>query len=104
MIDIEVLKMEFDEMSTFLRLTSRFGKGEASCMAIAIHRGAAILTDDFDARRFAQRGGIPVSGSIGVLVKSVDKGLISREQGNEVLCRMILMGFYSPVDSLDQLL
>lgn len=73
-------------------------------MAIAFHRGAGILTDDLDARRFAQKGGIPVSGSIGVLVKSIENGHVSREQGNEVLHRMILNGFYSPVETLDRFL
>ncbi len=60
---VEVLKMDEDEKESFLRLSSRFGRGEASCLAIALHRDAVILTDDLDARRFAQRGDIPVSGS-----------------------------------------
>jgi predicted nucleic acid-binding protein len=103
-LDMEILRMQRDEMNTFLRLTNRFGRGEASCIAIALHRKAAVLTDDFDARRFAQRGGISVSGSIGVLVNSIDEGIISKEQGNVVLHRMILKGFYSPVETLDQLI
>ncbi len=101
---IEVLKMDEDEKESFHRLSSRFGRGEASCLAIALHRNAGILTDDLDARRFAQRGNIPVSGSIGVLVKCVANGNLSLEQGNELLRRMIQEGFFSPVDSLDRFL
>ena len=50
-------------MDTFIRLCSKFGRKEASCLAIALHRNASILTDDLDARRFAQQGSISVSGS-----------------------------------------
>ncbi|MDD4161599.1 MAG: DUF3368 domain-containing protein [Methanothrix sp.] len=100
----EILRMNEDETESFLRLCSRFGRGEASCLAIALHRDAGILTDDLDARRFAQRGNIPVSGSIGILVKCVTNGLLSLEQGNELLSQMIQKGFYSPVESLDRFL
>jgi len=81
----EILRMNEDEKESFLRLSSRFGRGEASCLAIALHRDAGILTDDLDARRFAQRGNVPVSGSIGVLVKCITIGHLSLEQGNELL-------------------
>lgn len=100
----EILRMDEDETESFLRLCSRFGRGEASCLAIALHRDAGILTDDLDARRFAQRGNIPVSGSIGILVKCVTNGHLSREQGNELLSQMIQKGFFSPVESLDRFL
>ena len=100
----EILRMNEAEIESFLRLCSRFGRGEASCLAIALHRDAGIVTDDLDARRFAQRGNIPVSGSIGILVKCVTNGHLSLEQGNELLSRMIQKGFYSPVESLDRFL
>jgi predicted nucleic acid-binding protein len=101
---IEVLRLNEDEKDTFIRLNSKFGRGEASCLTIALHRSAGILTDDLDARRFAQRGGISVSGSIGILVKAIESGKISREQGNDLLRIMIVNGFYSPVETLDQFL
>lgn len=100
----EILRMNEDEKKSFLRLCSRFGRGEASCLAIALNRDAGILTDDLDARRFAQRGNVPVSGSIGVLVKCITSGQLSLEQGNELLCRMIQKGFFSPVENLDRFL
>ena len=101
---IEILKMDENETDTFIRLSSKFGRGEASCLAIALHRKASILTDDLDARRFAQRGNISVSGSIGILVKAVENGQLSWEQGNHLLHLMISKGFYSPVETLDQFL
>jgi len=101
-LKIKVLRMTDDERKSFLRLSSRFGRGEATCLAIALHRDAGILTDDLDARRFAQRGDIPVSGSIGILVKCITCGHITLEQGNELLARMIQNGFFSPVETLDR--
>lgn len=99
---IEILKMDEGEMDTFIRLNSKFGRGEASCLAIALHRNAGILTDDMDARRFAQQGCISVSGSVGILIKAIDRGQLSKEQGNHLLHLMIAKGYYSPVETLDQ--
>ena len=101
---IEILKMDENETDTFIRLNSKFGRGEASCLSIALHRKAGILTDDLDARRFALQGGISVSGSIGILVKTIDRGQLSVVQGNHLLHLMIANGFYSPVETLDQFL
>ncbi len=103
-LKVEILKMDEDEKESFLQLSSRFGRGEASCLAIALHRDAGILTDDLDARRFAQMGNIPVSGSLGVLVKCIENGKLSLTQGNELLAGMIKNGFYSPVACLDRFL
>lgn len=100
----KILRLKNTETNTFFRFSERFGQGEASCLAIAFHRNSGILTDDLDARKFAQKGGIPVSGSIGVLVKSVENGQLSLERGNELLQRMIHKGFFSPVEALDQFL
>ena len=99
---IEILKMDEKEIETFIRLCSKFGRGEASCLAIALHRNAGILTDDLDARRFAQQGSISVSGSVGVLIKAIDLGQLSRDHGNHLLHLMIAKGYYSPIETLDE--
>ncbi|MGR3317120.1 MAG: DUF3368 domain-containing protein [Candidatus Anammoxibacter sp.] len=52
----------------------------------------------------AQRVGIPVSGTIGVLILAIEKGMISLEEGNRFLFSMIERGFYSPCEKLDELL
>jgi len=101
-IEIEIAEIGEEEKDTFSKLKERLGKGEASCLAIGMHRGLNVLTDDFDVRKFAQRTGIPVSGTIGVLVKAVEKGIISMEEGNEMLRKMIEKGFYSPIETLDK--
>ncbi|MCW7070572.1 MAG: DUF3368 domain-containing protein [Methanophagales archaeon] len=79
------------------------GKGESSCLSIAISRDLKVLTDDRDARRLAQRRGVPVSGTIGVLVEAVREGLLSIEEANTMLSDMIEKGYFSPFETLDEL-
>ncbi|NOZ59402.1 MAG: DUF3368 domain-containing protein [Euryarchaeota archaeon] len=105
-IDIECIKTVKieSELPIYIKLREKFGKGEASCLAIALNRGLKLLTDDIDARRFAQRHGIPVSGTVGVLAAAVEEGIITLEEGNKLLSEMIEKGYYSPVESLDEVL
>ncbi len=46
--------------------------------------------------------GIPVSGTIGILVSAVRKGIIPKQEADELLSEMIDKGFYSPVKRLDE--
>jgi len=101
---IEILKMTSEEKEIFFKFTEKLGKGEASCLAIAMLRELKILTDDWDARKYAHKFGIPVSGTIGVLVLAASEGIISKSQGNDLLSKMIEKGFYSPVDKLDEVM
>ena len=51
--------------------------GEASAIAMAIECGGGILMDDKAGRRIAMNAGIPVIGTVGVLVLAKRKGLVS---------------------------
>lgn len=102
-LDFEVLKLREDEMELYNSLRVKLGKGEASCLAIAKNRNMKFLTDDSDARKVANILGVPVSGTIGVLVRCVEKGLITKEEGNQILKEMIIKGFYSPISDLDEI-
>lgn len=73
-------------------------------MSIAISRNLKVLTDDLDARRLAQRRGIPVSGTIGILVEAVRRGILSVDEGNAMLSKMTAKGYFSPFERLDELL
>ena len=66
-LDFEVLKLREEEMELYNSLRVKLGKGEASCLAIAKNRNMKFLTDNSDARKFANILGIPVSGTIGVI-------------------------------------
>ena len=102
---IKVLKMESSQEEFLFRLLAEsLGKGESSCLSIAISRDLKVLTDDRDARRLAQRRGVPVSGTIGVLVEAVREGLLSVEEANTMLSDMIEKGYFSPFETLDELI
>ena len=81
-------------------LRSILGDGEASCLAVLLERSGALFSDDLDARRYAQRQGIPVSGTLGVLVLLVEQGHLTLAQADNYLRRMISLGYRSPVKSL----
>ena len=102
---IRVLKVESSQEEFLFRLLAEsLGKGESSCLSIAISRDLKVLTDDRDARRLAQRRGVPVSGTIGVLVEAVREGLLSVEEANTMLSDMIEKGYFSPFETLDELI
>ena len=102
---IRVLKIESSQEEFLFRLFAEsLGKGESSCLSIAILRDLKVLTDDMDARKLAQRRGVPVSGTIGVLVEAVRGGLLAIEEGNTLLSEMIEKGYFSPFEILDELI
>ncbi len=102
---IRVLKIEVSQEEFLFRLFAEMlGKGESSCLSIAISRDLKVLTDDIDARKLAQRRGVPVSGTIGVLIEAVREGLLSIEEGNLMLSDMIEKGYFSPFETLDELI
>ena len=102
---IGVLKVESSKEEFLFRLfAGSLGKGESSCLSIAISRDLKVLTDDKDARKLAQRREVPVSGTIGVLVEAVREELLSTEEGNTMLSEMIEKGYFSPFETLDELI
>jgi predicted nucleic acid-binding protein len=102
---VKVLKVETAQEKFLFQLFSlSLGKGESSCLSIATTRNCKMLTDDLDARKLAQRKGIPVSGTIGVLVAAVRRGILSSDESNAMLSKMIDKGYFSPVERLDELI
>lgn len=56
-----------------------------------------MLTDDGDARTFANEQGVTVVGSVGVLLAAIDAGRISEETADEWLSTWIdEIGYYVP--------
>ena len=52
-------------------------RGEAAVLALAAERGARlVIFDDLDARRYAQRLHLTVTGTVGILLEAKKKGLI----------------------------
>lgn len=58
-------------------LELQIGKGESSAIALALETpDCTIILDDYKARKIAERLGINITGTIGVIVKAKLKGII----------------------------
>ena len=88
------------EEQSFREFTEGLGFGEASCLALSRHRGWMVLTDDKSARRRLRREQLPLAGTLGILKLAVERGLLSAEEGNELLRQMTAAGYHSPYDDL----
>jgi predicted nucleic acid-binding protein len=85
-------------------LSLRLGAGERTCVAVAFHRQGLLASDDLDARRVAEGYGIPVTGTVGILVLCVQRQRLSRHRAEALLQDMIARGYRSPVTGLGDLL
>ncbi len=101
---LSVLSLSAAEEESCQRFLRHLNKGEATCLAIAAHRPARVLTDDRDARTFAGRSGIAISGTLGVLVRLVRLAHLTGAQADALLRQMIDHGYHSPVESVHELL
>lgn len=100
---LPVWTLEEEEGPYYHRLLSRLNAGEAACLAMALIRNCRILTDDRDAREFARHLKIPLSGTLGVLVRLIDLGVLNLDDADALLSQMMTAGYRSPVTSLQDL-
>jgi predicted nucleic acid-binding protein len=91
------------EKALFETLSVSLGFGEASSIAIAKTRGYVFACDDRAARREAGLLDVKLTGTIGIILKAVKKKVISHQEADAILNRMIVKGFYSPVSSIKNL-
>ena len=101
---LPVLSLTEDETEIYRQLTRWLNAGEASCLAIAAKRGCRILTDDRDARELAAAWRVPISGTLGLLLRLVDMGVLSLDEGDDLLAKMAAAGYRSPIASLQALI
>lgn len=102
--DLPVVKLSEAEAVFAAELPPRLGAGERTCVSVAVHRQGLFVSDDLDARGVAQHYGVPVTGTLGILVLDVRQGHLSRDEANVLLKQMIAAGYRSPVTELDNLL
>ena len=93
-----------EERKLYLECLRTLSAGEASCIVCAASREGTVVTDDYAARKHCQENGIAVTGTIGILQRLIQEGLISLDQANEKLEAMIAAGFYSPISSFKDIL
>jgi predicted nucleic acid-binding protein len=98
---LSILTLTPEEENMAAARFKRLGLGERSCLAVANNRGCIIATDDKPARRAAQRYGIQLMGTIGILRTCVKHRLVSDREAQTVLEKMMAAGYYSPVVKLD---
>ncbi|NJE12891.1 DUF3368 domain-containing protein [Thermococcus sp. LS2] len=103
-LPFKVVELENEEIRLYEKLRVSLGKGEASCIAVAKNRKGIFLSDDLDARKTAYLLGVKVSGTIGVLALSVKTGILTLEEADRILREMVKNGFYSPIESLGEVL
>jgi predicted nucleic acid-binding protein len=97
-----ILELASAELTTFSDLRLRLHAGEASCLAIALHRGFILGTDDLAARRMAQARNVSVIGTVGVPILCRHSVLLL-DEANAILQDLIAAGYRSPISSLDDL-
>lgn len=102
--NLTIVELTSQEKTTAAAFVSRLGAGERSCLAVAQARCGLLVSDDVDTRHTAQRLGIPVSGTLGILALAVRRQLLSLDQANGLLADMIAAGFRSPLAKLDTLI
>jgi len=93
-----------EERRTKLPLLQNLGSGEASCIACAVHRGGVVATDDRAARLHCTERGLPVTGTIGILLALCRDSVLSVDSADQILEKMVQQGFYSPVQTVHCLL
>lgn len=101
---LQVLVLKEDEQKLMNTFSQSLGAGEASCLAVAVHRQGRVFTDDRDARKAAAQLQIPVSGTLGILVRLIDLEHLLIPEADSLLTTMISVGYRSPITSLQQLL
>lgn len=92
------------ETVQFRQFATHLGAGEASCLAMAVHRAYQLATDDKDARKWAVRLTIPHTGTLGILAVLVKQGAITLLEANTWLQQMIERGYHSPLQHIDTLI
>ena len=100
---LSILTLSPAEEERLQRFLLHLNRGEAACMAVAVHRSARVLTDDRDARAFAAQRGIAISGTLGVLSRLVTLGHLTVPRADDLLRRMIDQGYRSPLESIETL-
>jgi len=92
------------EKRLFGSLSRSLGLGEASAIAIAKSRRFLFASDDSAARAEAAARKVPITGTLGILTRSVRCGFCDTQMADECLSRMVDAGFFSPVRSISELI
>jgi predicted nucleic acid-binding protein len=97
---LKVRSLKRQECSTFRRLISQLGAGEAATIATAVHRNGIVVTDDLAARHAAGELQVSLTGTVGILRAAVRDGTLELTTANAWLSQMIEHGYRCPVEKI----
>lgn len=86
---IPVVEGDEDVQAKTVDLQPRLDPGEAQAFAVADTHDGTLVTDDGPARTFARENDVPVTGSIGVLVRAVEADRASESEADGWLKRWV---------------
>jgi predicted nucleic acid-binding protein len=101
---LPVFQLNEAERAIYSQLREHLNAGEAACLAMASVRGYRVFTDDRDAREVAVQMQVPVSGTLGLLVRLIGQSHLTLVDANDLLHRMIVAGYRSPISDLGEIL
>lgn len=79
--------------------------GETAALVLAEEGGGVLASDDASARAIARSRDVPVTGSVGLLVRGIVRGELDVDTANEWLQRWIdEREYYAPVDHIEEAL
>lgn len=100
---IDVLGTE--ALSDTEKIRERLDRGEAESLLGAIEQEGTLATDDRAARTVATEQGVPVTGSVGLLVLGIQCGVVDADTANRWLDdRRAKRGYYAPVEGIEEIL
>jgi predicted nucleic acid-binding protein len=103
---IPVLEVEREqETAATTDVDATLDAGEAAALRLSIGRDGMLATDDLAARNAADEHGVPVTGSIGLLVLGIEQDALKADTANEWLSTWRTeRGYYAPVDRIQDVL
>lgn len=84
-------------------LLDRLANGEASVLYQAWAAGVPLATDDRDVRAVATTYGVPITGSVGLVARAVERDVLSVESADDALATWREAGLAVPVESVEEL-
>ena len=100
--DLPIVTLTEVEKAWMANLPPYLGAGEATCLAAALHRKGVLASDDRKARIVAQNLNIPIIGTVGILLLSIEVNLLSMKEAQGLLDQMIAAGYRSPIQNLSK--
>lgn len=85
------------ELRLALEYNQRLGTVEAESIAIARTRRWVLASDERRARSFARQQGVRATGTLGVLVRATEQGILNVDEADAMHAYLVDKGYRSPL-------